>query len=255
MTVERPWERRISRLALPIAMIAPPAVAAALIPARNHTDNANIALGLVVVVVVVATLGNRLATVVSAASTAVWFDFFQTRPYYSLAIRSHDDIVNVVLLLVVGVAVGELAIRMRRNLVAARTGSDDIAHLHAVAELIAEGERPEIAVVSVAGELRRLLDLKDCTFERAPFEHDTHFAQLERTGNVVFGGLNWGVGTMGLPGKHVELVVQGYGRVFGRYLLTPTPGRPVSFDRRIIAVALADQVAASFIAQTATNNS
>jgi hypothetical protein len=25
----------------------------------------------------------------------------------------------------------------------------------------------------------------------------------------------------------VELVVQGYGRTFGRFLLTPTPGRPV----------------------------
>ena len=165
-------------------------------------------------------------------------------PYYSFTINTHDDVVTAVLLLVVGVAVGEIAIRMRRNLLAARTGSDDIAHLHAVAELMAAGEKPELAVVSVAGELRRLLELKDCTFERAPFEHDSHFAQLERSGNVVFGGLNWGVGTMGLPGKQVELVVQGYGRVFGRYLLKPTPGRPVSFDRRIIAVALADQVAA-----------
>ena len=255
MTAEKPFENRLTRLALPIALLVPPAAAAALIPAREHTDNANVALGLVVVVVAVATLGQRLATVVSAASAALWFDFFQTRPYYSFTINTHDDVVNAVLLLVVGVVVGELAIRMRRHLVAARTGSDDIAHLHAVAEMIAAGEKPEFAVLSVAVELRRLMDLKDCTFERAPFEHDTHIAQLERTGNVVFGGLNWGVGTMGLPGRHVELVVQGYGRVFGRYLLTPTPGRPVSFDRRIIAVALADQVAASFIAQTATNNS
>ncbi len=60
---------------------------------------------------------------------------------------------------------------------------------------------------------------------------------------------------MGLPGKQVELVVQGYGRVFGRFLLTPTPGLPVTFDRRIIAVALADQVAAAFIAETAISNS
>jgi K+-sensing histidine kinase KdpD len=244
-------ELRIEKLALPIALLVPPAAAAALIPARNHTDNANIALGLVVVVVAVATLGQRLATVVSAASAALWFDFFQTRPYYSFTINTHDDIVNAVLLLAVGVAVGEIAIRMRRHLLAARTGSDDIAHLHAVAELIAAGETPDMAVVSVAGELRRLLDLKDCIFERAPFEQDSHFSRLERSGNVVFGGLNWGVGTMGLPGKHVELVVQGYGYVFGRYLLTPTPGRPVSFDRRIIAVALADQVAAAFIAERA----
>lgn len=255
MTVARPFERHIAGLALPIALLLPPAAAAALIPARAHTDNANVALGLVVVVVAVATLGNRLATVVSAVSAAVWFDFFQTRPFYSFTISTHDDVVTAVLLLVVGVAVGELAIRTRRHHEAARTGSGDLSHLHAVAELVAAGEKPDIAVVTVAGELRRIFELHDCTFERAPFAPIPKIARFERSGNVVFGGLNWGVGTMGLPGKQVELVVQGYGRTFGRFLLTPTPGRPVSFDRRIVAIALADQVAAAFIAESAMSGS
>ena len=251
----RTFERRLPEFALPIALLAPPAAAAALIPLRADTDNANIALGLVVVVVAVATLGQRLATVVAAVSAAAWFDFFQTRPYYSFTINAHDDVVSAVLLLLVGVAVGELAIRTRRHHQAALTGSGDISRLHAIAELVAAGETPDLVVVSVAGELRYLLGLKDCTFERTPFDPLPRSARFERSGNVVLGGLNWGVGTMGLPGKNVELVVQGYGHVFGRYLLTPTPGRPVSFDRRIVAVALADQVAASFIAQSATNNS
>lgn len=251
MTLGGSLERQIESLALPIAFLAPPAAAAALIPARAYTDNANIALGLVVVVVAVATIGNRLATVISAVSAAVWFDFFQTRPYYSFTINTHDDVVNAVLLLLVGVVVGEIAIRMRRHLLAARTGSADISRLHAIAETVAAGESPEIAVMSVAGELRYLFGLKDVMFERAPFEAMPRIARFERSGNVIFGGMSWGVGTMGLPGKYVELVVQGYGRVFGRYLLTPTPGKPVSFDRRIIAVALADQVAAAFIAETA----
>jgi Domain of unknown function (DUF4118) len=249
--LERPLGRRIAGLALPIALLAPPAAAAALIPARAHTDNANVALGLVVVVVAVATFGQRLATVVSAVSAAVWFDFFQTRPYYSFTISAHDDVVTAVLLLVVGVVVGELAILSRRHLQAARTGSGDISHLHAIAEIVAGGEKPDVAVRCVAGELRRLFELKDCTFELAPFETIPKIARFERSGNVVFGGLNWGVGTMGLPGKQVELVVSGYGRTFGRFLLTPTPGLAVSFDRRIVAIALADQVAAAFIAETA----
>jgi hypothetical protein len=46
----RTIERRIPDLALPIALLAPPAAAAALIPLRADTDNANIALSLVVVV-------------------------------------------------------------------------------------------------------------------------------------------------------------------------------------------------------------
>ena len=74
-------------------------------------------------VVAVATLGQRLATVVGAVSAAVWFDFFQTRPYYSFTINAHDDVVTAVLLLVVGVAVGELAIRTRRHHEAALTGA------------------------------------------------------------------------------------------------------------------------------------
>jgi len=238
-----------SRIALLVALAAPPAAAAALIPARAHTDNANIALGLVVVVVAVAVFGNRVATVVSAASAALWFDFFQTRPYYSFTISAHDDLVTALLLLAVGIAVGELAIRTRRNRQAVARGSDDLAHLHAIAELVVSGEQPDIAVVTVASELRRLFELEDCTFERAPFEPIPKIARFERSGNVVFGGLNWGVGTMGLPGRQVELVVSGYGRTFGRFLLTPQPGRPVSFDRRIVAIALADQVAAAFVAQ------
>jgi K+-sensing histidine kinase KdpD len=252
--IDQPLSNRVVGIALLTALLAPPAAAAALIPARSHTDNANIALALVVVVVAVATFGHRLATVVSAISAAAWFDFFHTRPYYSFTISTHDDVVTAVLLLVVGIAVGELAIRTRRSVFAARTGSSDIANLHAIAELVAGGEKPEIAVVTVASELRRLFGLRDCTFERAPFESNPRIARFERSGNVVVGELSWGVGTMGLPGRQVELVVSGFGRTFGRFLLTPTPGRPVTFDRRIIAVALADQVAAAFIAESATTN-
>lgn len=248
------FEHRIAALALPIALLAPPAAAAALIPARTHTDNANVALGLVVVVVAVATLGHRVATVVSAVSAAVWFDFFQTRPYYSFTISTHDDVVTAVLLLLVGIAVGELAIRGRRHLQRARIGSSDLSRLYAIAELVAAGEKPEIAVVTVASELRLLFGLRDCVFERAPFETDPRIARFERSGNVVVGELSWGVGTMGLPGKQVELVVQGFGRTFGRFLLTPTPGLPVTFDRRIIAIALSDQVASAFLAATAMND-
>jgi len=108
--------------------------------------------------------------------------------------------------------------------------------------------------VTVASELRRLFGLRDCVFERAPFDTNPRVARFERSGNVVVGELSWGVGTMGLPGKQVELVVSGFGHTFGSFLLTPTPGHPVSFDRRIIAVALADQVASAFVAQSATTN-
>jgi hypothetical protein len=52
------------------------------------------------------------------------------------------------------------------------------------------------------------------------------------------------VHSIGFPGKEVELPVIGHGLVLGRYVLVPTPAEPVSFDKRIVAVALADQVGA-----------
>jgi hypothetical protein len=49
---------------------------------------------------------------------------------------------------------------------------------------------------------------------------------------------------MGLPGPEIELLVHDRGQTLGRFVLTPTPGFPVSLQRRVVAVALADQVGA-----------
>ena len=252
MSLTQRLMRILPRAALPIAFLAPPAVAAALIPARTHTDTANIALCLMVVVVGVALFGQRTATVISAISAAIWFDFFQTRPYYSFTISTHDDVVTAVLLLLVGIVVGELVIRMRRNLVAAQTGSSDIGQLHRIAELVAGGTPPEKVASDVSSLLTYLFQLRGCSFEPAPFEHIVKIARFERSGNIVFGELYWGVGTMGFPGKQVELEVSGYGKTFGRFLLEPTPGEPIGFDRCIIAIALADQVAAAYMSTLTT---
>jgi K+-sensing histidine kinase KdpD len=224
-------------------------VAAALLPARGHTDNTNIALALVVVVVAVAMLGRWTAAALSALSAVVAFDLFHTKPYGSLTIRAHDDVVTALLLLVVGLAVSALATRSRHHHEAATEGSNEIARIHAVAELVASGEHPDLVVIAVAIELRDLLSLPDCRYQAAPFPADSPpLARVERSGHVTLGQVTWGVETMGLPGKQVELPVEGHGHTFGRYLLVPTPGLTVTFDRRVVAVAVADQVAAAFAA-------
>src|SRR5262245_5847303 len=94
-----------------IAVIAPVVAAAALIPLRGDVDNTNVGLLLVVVVVAVASVGQRTAAALSALSAAAAFNFFHTEPYYSLRISSRDDVETAVLLLLVGLAVGELASR------------------------------------------------------------------------------------------------------------------------------------------------
>jgi hypothetical protein len=68
---------------------------------------------------------------------------------------------------------------------------------------------------------------------------------MEHDGNVEIGPIRWGVHQMGLPGHDVELIVQGDGHVLGRFMMEPTPGWPVSLQRRLVAVAIADQVGAA----------
>jgi hypothetical protein len=238
-------------LAFAAGITAPPAVAAALVPLRATIDNANVALVLAAVVVAVAMTGSRPAVVVAAASAAAWFDFFHTRPYESFTVNDDHDIVTALVLLTVGVVVGELAIRSRRHKADATTSSGDIARIHAVAELVAAGEPSDLVAAEVGDELLRLLELRDCRFEAGlGWLEGRTLAQLERNGDVVHGGVRWSVDSLGLPSRGVGLEVQGGGQTYGRYLLVPTPSVPVSFERRIVAVALADQVGAAFAAHS-----
>jgi len=70
------------RLAMLAGLEAPLALAAVLVPFRASVPNTDAALAmLLVVVAAVAANGDRLAGVLAAASTAVWFDFFLTQPY------------------------------------------------------------------------------------------------------------------------------------------------------------------------------
>lgn len=237
-------EQRITATALGAGVFAPLGVAVALIPVRPQIGGTNVALVLVAVVVAVATLGRRFAVAIAALSAAAWFDFFHTAPRYSFTINAHDDVVTACVLLVVGLVVGELAIRSRRHRAAAEAGSSDIARIHAVAELAASGEDSDFVIMAVAGELTQILKLRDCRYETySPVNKPS--ARIERNGEVTLGQFRWGVDTMGLPTKQVELLVEGRGHHLGRFILTPTPGEPIPFDKRLVAIALADQVGAT----------
>ena len=68
----------------------------------------------------------RLAGFTAAAVAAISFNFFHTQPYLTLRIKEGQDVVTVLLLLVVGLVVGELALlrrRTRHEVVAQATGA------------------------------------------------------------------------------------------------------------------------------------
>jgi len=227
------------------AVLTPVVVAILLTPWRDRLATADDALLLVVVIVAVATSGRRWAAALCAVSAALSFDFFLTRPYESLRITRSSDLTTEVLLLVVGLLVGDLAARGRHHRTSAREGRDHLAALHAVTELAAAGGEPEDVARLVDVELRRLLTLRSCTYATGD---GGLAARLRPSGEVRVGAVVWNTQDLGLPHRGVDLPVRSGGEVVGHFLLVPEPGVPVGQDVLLVAVSLADQVGAAVAA-------
>jgi K+-sensing histidine kinase KdpD len=227
------------------AAAGPIALGAALYPARGHVAVANLALVFVVGIVAIASLGGRGPAALAALMSALSFDYFCTVPYLSLRITRSADLTTELLLIVVGLTVGELAARGRRARRQAEAGSEGLSRLHSVGERIAAGEAPDFVVMAVAHELRDVLSLRDCAFTRTPVAEAA--ARIEADGTVTMAGMVWDVERLGLPTQRVMLLVRGGGLVLGAFVLTPTPATPIEHDRCVLAVALADQLGAVLI--------
>jgi hypothetical protein len=225
------------------AVVVPVAVGAGLVPFRSNISPATAALGLAVAVSLVAALSTRLGGVVAAASAALSFDFFFTRPYGSLSISSAQEIETAILMLVGGLIVGQLSARNRTNKELVVQTSDDFARIQAIAELMASGAGSFEVVAAVGDELTGLLGLRSCRFERS--FPDGPSPTIERNGDVSWGRFWWGFRTLGLPGKEVTLVVEHQRRRLGRYVLVAVPGSPVTREQLVAAVTLADQAGAA----------
>ncbi|HEX3794175.1 MAG TPA: DUF4118 domain-containing protein [Acidimicrobiales bacterium] len=228
--------------------VAPIAGALLLIPGRGHLDTADDALILVLITVAVASSGRRLAGAVCAAVAAISFDFFLTVPYQSFRISANRDLTTEILFLIVGLLVGELAARGQRHRAAAVEGRQELGRIHDMAERIAGGEEPDFVLMAVAAELRDLLSLQDCRFVWDP--PTGKGARIDPDGTVRLNPLRWPTASAGLPTRQVELPVRGGGRNVGTFILTPTPALPITQDRCVVAVALADQLGSMLSGRT-----
>ena len=153
------------RLALLAALAAPLALAAILVPFRASFPNTDAALALLLVVVAVAANGYRLAGYLAAVSVAVWFDFFLTQPYERFTITRRTDIETTVLLLVIGVAVTEIAVWGRRQRVTASRRAGYLDGINSAARAVAAGSSASVLTEQVTGQLTQLLSLRSCSFQ------------------------------------------------------------------------------------------
>jgi uncharacterized membrane protein YqjE len=233
-----------------LAVLGPVAVSGILVAFRDQFRTTNAALVLVLVVLAAAIVGGHRGGVVSAVVSALCFDFFFTRPYYSFTINNRDDIETTVVLLIVGLAVGELVVRTRRSRRAASASRREVEQVRRVAALRAGGEATGKLILILQRELVEALGVRGARFERPPFP--TVLPRLGH-GNVTIPAQT--NGTPQGPRNEVELPVWGQGREFGRFVLVlpnDSTGVSINPDDRALAAALADQLGAALAATTET---
>ena len=155
-----------------------------------------------------------------------------------VGVRGEIANANVALVLVVG----EIAVRSQ-TIHALRTDHRaQLRRINRIAGLAAKGELVDDLLLAVTAELIDTLRLRDAYFERPPYL--AGFPRLERNGVIGTRVHRYADGEFELPREGVELPVGAGEALLGRFVLVPTPGVGVSTERRLIAIALADQVGA-----------
>jgi K+-sensing histidine kinase KdpD len=230
------------RVAVPVAVAGPLLVTLALVPFRDDFANTNSALILVLVIVAVAAVANRMAGLLAAVSSAVWFDLLMTQPYWRLTIRDRTDIETAALLLAVGLGVTQLAVWGRRQHALAHRDAGYLDGIRAAAEAVATGASSSDLIEEVSRQLTRVLGLRTCHFQYGVAGLGQP-ARLRDDGRVEWNRTEWDVDREGLPvDTEIELLVESGGRLQGRFLVTAAPDQHPSRAQRLVAVTLAAQV-------------
>lgn len=234
-------------LVLAFALLAPAVVAGLLSLAGDRVTAAAGALVLVLVVVAAAASGLRTAGVVAALSSGLWFDYFLVEPRLSLTVLARDDVEVTVLLLVVGLAVTEVALWGRRQQARASRRAGYLDGVLRTADLVAlRDTTPDALAREVAGRITEVLGVDGCRFESPGDRPARSATTLHRDGSVTRHGAPLDTTRTGLPVDDlVALPVEHGGVGYGRFLLTASTrvARP-SVEQRRVAATLADQVAA-----------
>jgi hypothetical protein len=236
-------DRPSSGFAYGLAGLVPIAVAGALVGVRGEIDSANLALVLVLVVVVTAVLAGRGPAALAAVSAALSFDFFFTQPYYSLRITEKGDIETALILLTIGLLVGQITVVARRSRAEAVLGRDELGLLRGFAARAAGGASTGELTRLATDDITALLHLHGCRFEPEPTGPPRPV--LERSGRVESPVRVLVEGEFALPAVGVRLPVIGGGTEVGSILMDPDPTVGVSKEQRLVAVALADQLGAA----------
>jgi K+-sensing histidine kinase KdpD len=224
-----------------------PLLAAAILSSISGVTLTTAALVLVVCVVAAGASGDRVAGVVAAVSAGAWFDFFFTPPIRSFKVINSDDVQATVLLLVVGIAVSEIAQWGRRQQARSSRRAGYLDGVLGAADVVAQSSSSPTELVDYARrQIVEVLGIDRCTFEPAG-ANVSSVTSLNHDGTVTRRGARLDVDRDGLPTDDlVTLDASHRGVSHGRFVLTASTrvARP-TLEQRRVAVLLADQVGAS----------
>jgi len=227
---------------LSAAAVLPLIACAVMAPFRDSVANTNVALALVLIVVAAAASGLRTAGLVAAFSAGAWFDFFLTQPYHQFSITDRADQETMVLLVLVGAAVTEIALWGRRQQARSSREKGYLSGVVTAAGAAAAGTISTSALIEyVEDRLVDVLSLDGCRFVHGA-QRSSH-PRLNPDGSVTIGTRAVDVDRLGLPtDDETELLAESGGAIRGRFLLTASThvSRP-SLEQRLVAVALAGQ--------------
>ncbi len=238
------WWRPTVRLT---AVAAPLLTCAVLSTVRDQVTAVTSALLLVLWVVGAAATGDRLAGVLAALSAGAWFDFFLTDPYLRFTISDADDIEATVLLVLISLAVTEIALWGYRQHQRAAQRSGYLDGVLGAARAVAEGDVPTAVVVDVvARQIVDVLAAESCRYIEGPVR-DARIAVLDHDGVLTRNGHAVDVDRVGLPSdEYVAVLVRRGPEIAGHFLVSTTGRRSYpTREARSVAVLLADQVAAA----------
>ena len=241
------WMQRHRSAPIAAAAIAPLLCCAGLAFLREGITTATAVLVLVLIVVAAAATGDRLAGMVAALSSGAGFDVFLTEPYGRFTIKDRSDIAVTVLLVLVGIAVTEIALWGRRQEVRASRRAGYLDGVLGTSKIIALRKASSDDLIDhVAHQIVQVLDIDGCRFVlgAGPGPED---ASLDHDGDVSRRGYRVNVERDGLPtDEQIGLVVRQGSVLHGQFVLTAATRvvRP-SVEQLRVAVLLADQVGAA----------
>jgi K+-sensing histidine kinase KdpD len=216
----------------------------------------DVALALVAATAAVAATGRRAAVIGAAAGSAFGFTFFDTEPYEHFGFTYGSDVATAVLLVVVGLATGELALRVVHQRRFDRGAGGDLGRVREAADRLAHGEELVLMIGATADQITTVLGAAGCSFSTEdddaglPFiDRDGRLHMPEPAATAPAPPAATAPALPPTPPALIALPVLSQGAVVGRFVVHPHPGGAMSRERWLVAVTLADQVGAALAAQ------